>query len=171
MVIPLFALAMLQQPDFGGAVQAEKMKPLGFLVGEWKGSGTYFAGDRKVEVECTERVESAAGGTCLLVIGKHYLIGPEGQRMLIHDAAGMIRFSLADSRYKFIAQLGSGLANEFDVEVKERGLIWGFQSPGTGATRYTMKLTEKGEWHEIGERSTDDGKTWSKFLEMTLSKK
>jgi hypothetical protein len=32
-----------------------------------------------------------------------------------------------------------------------------------------MTLTEKGEWHEVGEYSLD-GKAWTKFIEMTLTR-
>ena len=34
--------------------------------------------------------------------------------------------------------------------------------------RFTVKFDER-RWHEIGEASTD-GKTWNKFLEMTLER-
>lgn len=42
--------------------------------------------------------------------------------------------------------------------------------PRGGTIRYTMDLTDAGEWHEIGERSSD-GTKWEKFFEMTLRKK
>lgn len=38
-----------------------------------------------------------------------------------------------------------------------------------GTIRYTIVLNDKGEWFEIGERSTD-GVAWTKFFEMTLQK-
>jgi len=174
MFAPILAAALLLQqgpPDFGGAVQIEKMKVLSFLVGEWKGSGYYQAGERKIEIECTEKVESVAGGTCLMVIGKHFMKGPNDQRLLIHDAAGMIRYSPVENKYRFMSQLANGLGNDFDLVPGDKSFVWGLESPTAGASRYSMKLTSKGEWNEIGERSSDGGKTWTKFLEMTLAKK
>jgi hypothetical protein len=32
-----------------------------------------------------------------------------------------------------------------------------------------MTITDKGEWNEVGEY-TLDGKTWTKFFDMTLAK-
>jgi hypothetical protein len=49
------------------------------------------------------------------------------------------------------------------------GLEWGFRSAERGVTvRFTIQFDEK-RWHEVGEVSTD-GKTWNKFLEMTLER-
>ncbi|HEV2844661.1 MAG TPA: hypothetical protein VG477_07435, partial [Thermoanaerobaculia bacterium] len=46
---------------------------------------------------------------------------------------------------------------------------WGFALPQGGRIRYTIKLTDKGEWYETGEYSPDE-KTWHQFHEMTLRK-
>ncbi len=173
MFAPLIALFLFVQqgpPDFGGAIQVEKMKPIQFLVGNWKGSGFYLAGERKIEVECSERVESAAGGTCLLIVGKHFMKGPNDQKLLIHDTAAMVRFDPNANKHRILTQLANGLGNDFELNVVEKGFDWGHKTEIAGTTRYTMTLTEKGEWFEIGERSTDDGKTWTKFLEMRMSK-
>lgn len=164
------SLAAAQIPDFGGKEQAEQMKKLTFLVGDWKGTGKYIVPGREVEIESTERVEWGAGGTCLMVIGKHWMKGPNDQRLLIHDAAAMMRYDLPAKGYRMRAQLANGLGNDFEVEVGDKGFVWGMATESSGSTRYTMKLTDAGEWNEVGERSTDDGKTWTKFIEMTLSK-
>jgi len=163
-------LAAAQIPDFGGKEQAEQMKKLNFLVGDWKGAGKYIVPGREVDIESTERVEWGAGGTCLLVIGKHWMKGPNDQRLLIHDAAAMIRYDLPTKLFMMRAQLANGMGNEFDVEVQDKGFVWGIKTETAGSTRYTMKVTDAGEWNEVGERSTDGGKTWTKFMEMTLSK-
>lgn len=51
--------------------------------------------------------------------------------------------------------------------VVEGGFQWAFQGPQGISIRYTVKLTEKGEWFERGEMS-QDGKSWRQFHEMTL---
>ena len=48
--------------------------------------------------------------------------------------------------------------------------MWGFAVPQAGRVRFTITLTQAGEWWEIGEFSRD-GATWAKFFEMTLKKK
>ena len=160
----------VQIPDFGGKEQVEQMKKLSFLVGDWKGPGAFEVPGRKIDVESTERVEIAAGGTAMFVVGKHFMKGPNDQKLLIHDAAAMMFFDLATGKFRMRTQLANGLGSEFEVEVKEKGIVWGFDTPTTGRSRFTMNLTEKGEWHEIGERSMDEGKTWTKYMEMTLAK-
>ena len=47
------------------------------------------------------------------------------------------------------------------------GFEWGFRLEERGVTiRFTIRFDEK-RWHEVGETSVD-GRTWNKFLEMTL---
>jgi hypothetical protein len=49
------------------------------------------------------------------------------------------------------------------------GFEWGFRVEERGVTvRFTIRFDEK-RWHETGETSVD-GKTWNKFLEMTLER-
>ena len=57
------------------------------------------------------------------------------------------------------------------IKPGEGGLTWSFDIPGMGTMRYTMRINEKGQWHEIGEMSRDSGTTWNQFFEMTLDKK
>ena len=57
-----------------------------------------------------------------------------------------------------------------DLTLTDKGFVWGFKEPQRGVeVRYTVTLTPKNEWYEIGEY-TLDGKTWTKFIEMTLTR-
>jgi hypothetical protein len=57
------------------------------------------------------------------------------------------------------------------VKPGEKGMVWGFKEPSRGFDiRYTVKITDKGEWNEVGEMSMDGSKTWRKFFEMTVAK-
>jgi hypothetical protein len=49
------------------------------------------------------------------------------------------------------------------ITIEDKGYTWEFEVPGR-AFRYTMKLNDKGQWHEVGEVSMDGGKTWRKLL-------
>jgi hypothetical protein len=56
------------------------------------------------------------------------------------------------------------------MTVTEKGFAWGFKDAQSGIeVRYTMTFTPKGEWHETGQY-TQDGKNWSQFIEMTLTR-
>ena len=49
------------------------------------------------------------------------------------------------------------------------GIEWGFRSEEGGVTvRFTIQFDAQ-RWHEVGEMSAD-GKSWNKFLEMTLER-
>ena len=57
-----------------------------------------------------------------------------------------------------------------ELKQTDKGFEWGFEDPTRGTkVRYVMTVTDKGEWHEVGDYS-QDGKTWTRFFEMTLTK-
>lgn len=158
-----------QAPDFGGKKQAEKMKELVFLIGEWEGSAYYMRGEQKVTVTSSEKVEVKAGGTALFVTGIHWMMRGD-QKFVVHDAAAMICWDEKSKSHRMVAQLGSGARSEFELHVQGNGYKWEAPSPMGGTMRYVMVLTDAGEWLETGEQSTD-GKTWTKAFEMRLKKK
>lgn len=144
--------------------QEPPMKKFDWWVGEWKGKGwqEYVPG-RPGEFTITETIQSKLDGMVLLIEG----IGKEGERT-IHHALAVLSYDPQARGYRMRSYLANGRSGEFEVKVSDHGFEWGIQLP-QGSTRYTMKLTEKGEWHEIGERSMD-GNTWKKFHEMTLQR-
>ncbi len=54
--------------------------------------------------------------------------------------------------------------------IREKTIVWGFTDARAGDIRFTIQLSEKGQWLELGELSRDTGKTWIQFFEMTLDK-
>jgi hypothetical protein len=64
--------------------------------------------------------------------------------------------------------LAAGRPGERELKlVGDQGFAWETRRIDFRWLRFTAKLTES-EWNEIGERTTDNGKTWTKFLEMKL---
>jgi hypothetical protein len=57
------------------------------------------------------------------------------------------------------------------IQVKENGFVWSFDLTPAGSVGYRMKVNEKGQWNEIGERSSDGGRMCQNFFEMTLDRK
>jgi hypothetical protein len=166
-VVLLFALFTAT-----AASAADEMQKLAFLQGEWKGEAWIQMGPGKPEyVIQTERVTPKAGGKALLIegLGKRKL--PDGTAgEIVHDALAVISWNEEKKTYRFDAYVANKPRVDATLDVTAPNTaVWGFSTPQGGKIRYTINLTEKGEWREIGE-FTRDGATWMKFFEMTLQK-
>ena len=153
------------------AYGADEMGKLDFLIGEWKGEAWMRMGPAKPEYFVqTEKVTPKAGGKALLVEGlgrKKLEDGTAGD--VVHDAVALISWDKLKKNYRFDAHVAQQESVDTAIEVTAPNTaVWGFDTP-QGKVRYTIRLTEKGEWNEVGEFSRD-GTNWMKFFEMTLTK-
>jgi hypothetical protein len=158
------ALASAQAPTI---IQQEEMKKMSFLIGNWKGEGWMVTPDGKRHTfRQTERIQSKLGGLAILIEG-------EGKRMeddqTFFQSLAIMNYDEKNKRYRFIAHTNLGPYSDSEAKLIEGGMEWDFRIPQVGRIRYTIKLTEKGDWFEIGEFSSDE-KSWQKFLEMTLKR-
>jgi hypothetical protein len=161
-IVPVFAVA--QSPT---AIQKEEMKKMSFLVGNWKGEGWMVTPDGKRHTfRQTERIQSKLGGLAISIDGEGK--NTEDDRTFF-QALAIINYDEKTKRYRFISQTNLGTYAESEAKLIEGGIEWGIRIPDVGRIRYTIKLTEKGDWFEIGEYSPDE-KSWQKFLEMTLKR-
>lgn len=171
-----FAFAMLVLfPAFASAQQPSEphkaeLKKLDFLAGKWKGPASATTREGKKELTQTEIVEYRLGGTILIVegIGRGKLPGKD-EESVQYNAFAVISYDAAAKKFKVKAYRMEGVAIEADVTLIEKGIQWGFKPQAGIEVRFTTKITDKGEWHEVGEYS-QDGKTWTKIMEMTLTK-
>lgn len=168
----LFLLAAVpaaaQQPAAAGR---EAMKKLDHLVGKWTGDATITRGKDKQSLKQTEDVEYRLGGAVLLVEGKGTgkLPGKE-EEGLVFNALAVISYDADAEKYAIRAYRSEGQSVDAILTLIDKGFVWGFQDVQRRLqVRYTMTLTAKGEWREVGEFSPD-GKTWTKFIEMTLTR-
>ena len=147
-------------------VQLEAMKKLHFLVGEWKGEGwnEMMPGQRRTS-PITERVQTKLGGMVLLVegIGTKKVPGSQ-EEVVVHNALGILSYDEKAKHYWLRSHIANGQTMEAQAKFTDGGFQWGFQAGPNLSFRYTVKLTDKGEWFEIGEMS-QDGTTWRKFHE------
>ena len=155
------------------AYGADEMKKLDWLVGEWKGEASARVGPGKPETAIqTEKVTPKAGGKVLLVegLGRRKLEdGSAGD--VVHDAIALISWDEEKKTYRFIGHVAQQPSVDTALDMTAPNtLVWGLTPPNGGKARFTIRLTEKGEWHEVGEFSPD-GEKWFKFLDMTLTKK
>ena len=157
----LLPASMLGQTP--GSSQREAIKKLDFLVGQWKGDAwiQLGPGERHTAVQ-TESVQTKLNGVLLLIEG----LGKE-RGVTVHDALAVVSYDEGKGQYRIRAYRSDGTSVDAEAEVTQGGLQWGFDDPRAGTIRFTIKLTDSGQWHEIGE-SSRDGKTWYKFLEMNL---
>ena len=153
------------------ALAADEMKQLEFLAGEWKGEGWFRMGPGEPsKVVQHEKVTPKAGGAALLIEGVGRAKTADGTPgAVVHDAAALVGWDEQAQKYVMATAVAGRGASSPWLEVRgDKHVVWGMDIPN-GKMRYTITITEKGEWFEIGEYSRD-GAQWSKFFEMTLTR-
>lgn len=145
---------------------ADEMKKLDWLVGEWKGEATARTGPGKSEtIVQTETVTPRAGGKVLLVEG----LGRDKDGKVVHDAIALISWDEEKKTYRFIGHVAQQASVDTTLDMTAPNtFVWANTTP-QGRVRFTIRLTEKGDWNEVGEFSPD-GERWFKFLDMNLTK-
>lgn len=159
------------QAQVPASLQLAEMKKLDFLVGQWKGDGwiEFAPGQRRTFTQ-TETVQSKLSGLVLLIegLGKGKTSGSE-QEVTVHNALGVVSYDNQAKLFRWRAYQADGRSVDTEAKVTDRSLEWGFGNAQMGNIRFTIQLTEAGQWFEIGEVSRD-GKNWKKFFEMTLQR-
>jgi hypothetical protein len=148
-----------------------EMKKLDFLVGQWKGEGwiEFGQGGRRT-FTINESVQRKVEGMVLLIEGLGTgKMGGQGVDVPVHKAFAIVDYDAASKLFRFRAYRAGTGAIDSQPQVGENSLIWGFHDARGGDIKFTIKLNDKGQWFEIGEYS-GDGKTWRKFMEMTLNR-
>jgi hypothetical protein len=171
-LLALFLLTPVASAQQPGAANRDAMKKLDHLVGKWKGEATATLGPKgALKMTQTEDVQFKLDGVVLAVegIGKGKRPGAEEEAVLFH-AYAIMSYDAQAKKYKVRAYRVEGQSVDADLTLNEKGFVWGFKEPARGVeVKYTMTLTPEGEWNEVGEYS-QDGKTWTKFMEMTLTR-
>ncbi len=138
----------------------EKLNPLAFLEGRWKGSGWMMGEDRsRSTFDQEEIVEFKLSETVLEIEG----IGrSDGQ--VVHHALALIQPAEEEGKFSFTSFLQSGVKGTYPAYMEEGKLIW---QPNE-QVRYVVQINDQGQWYEIGEYNA--GSSWYQFFEMTLDK-
>jgi hypothetical protein len=163
-----------QTPPQPPAVKAQlaAMKKLDWLVGEWQGAGWIeFGPGNRHTFRQSETIRRQAGGLALVVegLGKGVMAGGK-EEAVIHNAFAVISYNDKTQQYRWFAmRAADGKAIDIVPQVNDNGYIWAFEDERAGNIRFTATLNAKGQWVETGEGSRD-GKTWTKFFEMTLDR-
>jgi hypothetical protein len=151
------------------SAQKAAMQKLAKFVGTWRGTGSMQMGPDAHAYDQTETCEWELDGLILKIQGRGVQPNAPADAKPVHHAFAVINYDDRTQKYQFRAYTAMGFANTFDFEVRDDGTYaWGMKMPGN-ETRYHITITDD-TWHEIGERSSDGGRTWTKFLEMNLQK-
>lgn len=162
----LLPLVQAQEPP-----STEEMKKLDFMVGRWEGEGWMMVGPgQRHTAKVVETGQRKLEGNVLMIegVGKATV---EGKERVVHNALGLITYDRQAKVFRMRAYRGNGQHVDAEVKVNGRQIEWGFPEPRLGQVRYITTIKPDGEWFEFGEFSRDEGKTWVKFMEMTLAKK
>jgi len=163
------ATIVLAQPSPDKVI--EQMKKFSWMVGDWKGEAWYMGRDqKKTLLTQQEHIVSMLDGTIITMEGTGYdipLNSEEGK--VVFRAFGVFTYDQINSKFVLRAYQGGNFIDS-DLIFNENGSYsWGMDA-SYGKTKYTLKQTEDGKWHEIGEFSRDGGVTWFPTFEMSLSK-
>lgn len=160
-------VAFAQAPTSPKETVQDKMKAMDWLTGKWKGDGWMsFGPNQKHTFTQTENIQYKLDNTVLQIEGQ----GKNGNRT-VHDALALMTYDAQDDNYTFHSYTAEGRhQTDANVTVEDKKMVWQMDSNPDRWIRYTIKLNEKNQWHEIGEMSTDKGQNWNKFFEMTLNK-
>jgi len=161
-----------RKPPTSAAEVMEKMKALEFLAGDWEGEGTYeFGPDQKRSFKIAETATPKLGGKAILIEGRGTATADGGKEVVIHEALAILTWDAVHDKYAWLPVTAREGYVEAHVEVSKNKIVWGFDDPRGPKIRFTITVNDKGEWSEVGESSVDSGKTWHKFMDMTLTRK
>lgn len=155
------------------AKRKAEMKKLDIMIGTWKGTGWVITQNGRQTSNITETFQYKLGGQIAVVEGLGISKDEKtGAERLTHQAYGVFSYDKTSGKLKFrYYKAETGEEGETLINIVDKSFTWGFDVNETGSkVKFTMRINEKGNWHEVGEFSRDGGKTWVKFMEMVLSK-
>ena len=158
------AAAAYTQPQPDIAAQRDAMKKLSFLAGKWSGEGTVVRGaGESVKLIQTEDVQYKLDGLVLLVEGT----GRNAAGEVVFRALATASYDDHTHTYRWRSH-SAGRYLETELKVTPGGFVWAFDG-GPAKVVNTMRLTERGEWHEITEITSGTAPP-RKTLDMTLKR-
>lgn len=141
------------------SLSKSKISDLGFMVGNWKGTGWMMGQGGKSEFEQTEKIQFKLDSTAILIEG----LGKDNGK-IVHNALAILTYNKTDKNYSFRSYLQNGQNAEFKAELIDNKFYW---YPNE-KVRYIIWMNENGQWYEKGEFKREEN--WNQFFEMTLDR-
>lgn len=143
----------------------QKMQALKWLSGKWEGTAHLIGqGGSKQEINHHLAFSPQLDGTMFLITEKALVA-----RDTIFQNLGFLGYNFLQSKYNLLAFTNGGAQMEAYVEVLADKMIWRFHAAGH-IYKYTANLNKQNQWQQVGEVSSDEGKSWTPFLESTLNR-
>lgn len=168
----IFVFVLNSVAAFAQSPATESENPLddlGFLVGNWQGSGWILNTNGKFPLISTEIVQKKAGDRAILIEGLHReKLAGDQMGEIVFEAIALVTYNSENAHFDWRSATDKGRGGNFKAQIIGKdSLLWGLENN----FRYIITLDEEGRWHEIGEFTRDNGNTWVQFFEMTLNKK
>jgi hypothetical protein len=161
--------SIAQETSTQPTVQIEAMKRLAYMPGVWEGEGWIQRGPQRLTFRGREVVQTKLNGLALLVEGNFSGRPPGSDRDVpVHTTLGVISYDAQTRAYRLLSWLATGTSGSATLVVEDRGWRWDISSP-QGLIRYSMSLTDSGEWLEVGD-FIREGAAPIRFFEMRLKK-
>jgi hypothetical protein len=165
----MLALALLFATE---TAAPSPMTAVDFLAGEWDGTGWILMGPQgKATFNQHESIHKAAGGSVVVIEGLGTSTDEATKGRVVHQAFAVVSYDAESKQYRWRAWVAGGGEVAVTPEISGKKLVWGFKDPRSGRDiRFTITVTDAGEWHEIGEMVMGEGKAFQ-FFEMNLKRR
>lgn len=161
---PAAADAQRYDPAFRIGEQKKALQRFAYMDGVWRGPATHVMEDgTKHTVTQTERIGPLLDGSIKLIEGRGY--NPDGSTGF--NAFAVLSWDIDKQAYGFRTH-AMGYAGDMKFEPTADGFVWEIPAGPGMVMRYTG-VVKNGQWHEVGDRITPDGKA-TRFFEMNLKR-
>jgi hypothetical protein len=160
-------LALVSASTIQAQTRLASASPFSLWLGEWKGSGwSVGANGERTEFELTESVKERSGGTVLFVEGHGTRTTGSSRGSVSHDGVVFVYRDKA-GKLKWNGHEAASGAIDAEVTLRDGGFEWSFDADNRGTVVRFVITLDATHWRETGEVSAD-GRTWARFMEMSL---
>lgn len=154
--------AVAQDPE----AQRAAIEKLAFLEGDWSGTAIATLPDgSRIEMAQTERVSRKVGGLAITFEGTGR---DRSTGEVAFEAFASVFQDFQTGEYRMYGGTSDGRNGEMELRLVENGVQW-WPKGMEESVRYTITVSDDGQWVENGEYSMD-GQTWMSFFQMTLTR-
>jgi len=170
----LCAAAVSGQAEMAIPTAPAEMKQWDFLVGTWKGAGTFLGMGSELPFTTAMTARRAVEGHYLLIEEKVSAVMPGAtEASVVHEGLVLVSYDAAAKVFRSKAYETGGIVREAEVKPGEGGKLVETDKPspfsGMGQARFTFGPTGPDSWETLAEQS-DDGATWTKVFDCKYTR-
>ncbi len=169
----VLAVAVTGHAEMATPGAPAELKQLDFVLGAWKGTGTFYAMGSPLPFTEDCKVRRVVDGHYLMMETKVMATMPgASEPMVLHESLGLISWDAAGKVFRIKSYASGGTIGESTATVTDGKVVEKLKpSPftGRGEARFTFWSTGADSWAMLGEQS-DDSTTWTKVLDETYAR-